>query len=447
MTDRYQQFSTSGVGRLLVKRLGLPNPEPLRRYKSGEPALTGPALVGGTGRLVDAIGAVLKSAGIEVLTTPAGGDTQKYGGLVFDATGITDPTQLRALYDFFHPVMRSIAPSGRVVVLGTPPESATAPGEIIAQRSLEGFTRSVGKELKRGATAQLVYVQPGAEDKVESTLRFLLSAKSAYVDGQVIRIGTHGGAVTEPENWNAPLAGKVALVTGASRGIGAAIAEVLARDGAHVIALDIPAQGADLAKVANKVGGSTFQLDVTAADAPAKLIEYLKTRHDGVDIVVHNAGITRDKTLANMKEGAWDSVLAVNLTSQLKVNDALLAEGVLREGGRIIGVSSIAGIAGNLGQTNYGTSKAAVIGMVNAYADEYAAKGITINAVAPGFIETQMTAAVPLFIREAGRRMNSMAQGGLPVDVAETIAWYASPASGAVNGNVVRVCGQSLLGA
>ncbi|MGH3860340.1 3-oxoacyl-ACP reductase [Actinokineospora sp.] len=447
MTDRYQQFSTSGVGRLLVKRLGLPNPEPLRRYKSGEPALTGPALVGGTGRLVDAIGSVLKSAGIEVLTAPAGGDTQKYGGLVFDATGITDPTQLRALYDFFHPVMRAIAPSGRVVVLGTPPESATAPGEIIAQRSLEGFTRSVGKELKRGATAQLVYVQPGAEDKVESTLRFLLSAKSAYVDGQVIRIGTHGGAVSEPENWNAPLAGKVALVTGASRGIGAAIAEVLARDGAHVIALDIPAQGADLAKVANKVGGSTFQLDVTAADAPAKLIEYLKTRHGGVDIVVHNAGITRDKTLANMKEGAWDSVLAVNLTSQLKVNEALLAEGVLREGGRIIGVSSIAGIAGNLGQTNYGTSKAAVIGMVNAYADSYAAKGITINAVAPGFIETQMTAAVPLFIREAGRRMNSMAQGGLPVDVAETIAWYACPASGAVNGNVVRVCGQSLLGA
>ncbi|WP_436492923.1 3-oxoacyl-ACP reductase [Actinokineospora sp. HUAS TT18] len=446
MTDRYQQFSTSGVGRLLVKRLGLPNPEPLRRYKPGEPALPGPALVGGAGRLADGLGPVLKSAGIEVLTS-AGADTQKYGALVFDATGITSPEQLRGLYDFFHPVMRSVAASGRVVVLGTPPEAAKEQGELIAQRALEGFTRSVGKELKRGATAQLVYVQPGAEDKVESTLRFLLSGKSAYVDGQVIRVGTHGGQATEPESWTAPLAGKVALVTGASRGIGAAIADVLARDGAHVIALDIPAQGADLAKVANRVGGSTLQLDITAADAPAKLVEHLKTRHGGVDIVVHNAGITRDKTLANMKEGAWDSVLAVNLTSQLKVNDALLAAGVLRDGGRIIGVSSIAGIAGNLGQTNYGASKAGVIGMVNAYADEYAAKGITINAVAPGFIETKMTAAVPLFIREAGRRMNSMSQGGLPVDVAETIAWYASPASGAVNGNVVRVCGQSLLGA
>jgi 3-oxoacyl-[acyl-carrier protein] reductase len=148
-----------------------------------------------------------------------------------------------------------------------------------------------------------------------------------------------------------------------------------------------------------------------------------------------------------MKEGAWDAVLAVNLSSQLAVNDALLAEDVLRPNGRIIGVSSIAGIAGNNGQTNYGTSKAGVIGMVDAYAPVLAERGATINAVAPGFIETKMTAAVPLFIREAGRRMSSLSQGGQPVDVAETIAWYASPASAAVNGNVVRVCGQSLLGA
>ncbi|SDC86084.1 3-oxoacyl-ACP reductase [Actinokineospora iranica] len=454
MTDRYQQFSTSGVGRLLVKRLGLPNPTPLRRFKRGEPALDGPALIGGApgGRLLDQVSSVLKASGIEVLTSalpvPPGGERgPSYGGLVFDATGISTVEQLRGLYDFFHPVVRSVGACGRIVVLGTPPEKVAGAEELIAQRALEGFVRSLGKELVRGATAQLVYVEAGAEDKIESTLRFLLSGKSAYVDAQVIRVGTHGGNAAEPDDWSAPLAGKVALVTGASRGIGAAIADVLARDGAHVVALDIPAMGGDLAKVANRVGGSAFQLDITAADAPAKLVEYLSGRHGGVDIVVHNAGITRDKKLANMKEAAWDAVLSVNLASQLKVNDALLSQGVLRDGGRIIGVSSIAGIAGNLGQTNYGASKAGVIGMVNAFAPVYAERGITINAVAPGFIETQMTAAVPLFIREAGRRMNSMAQGGLPVDVAETIAWYANPASGAVNGNVVRVCGQSLLGA
>jgi 3-oxoacyl-[acyl-carrier protein] reductase len=341
--------------------------------------------------------------------------------------------------------MRKIGVCGRLVVLGTPPEGNSR--AAIAQRALEGFTRSVGKELAKGATAQLVYVAPGYEAAAESTLRFLLSAKSAFVDAQVIRIGTLGGATIEPEDWDAPLKGKVALVTGASRGIGAAIAEVLARDGAYVVALDIPAQGAELSDVANKISGAALQLDITASTAPAELVKYLRERHGGVDIVVHNAGITRDKRLANMKDSAWDAVLAVNLSSQLAVNDALLAEDVLRPNGRIVGVSSIAGIAGNNGQTNYGTSKAGVIGMVDAYAPVLAERGATINAVAPGFIETRMTAAVPLFIREAGRRMSSLQQGGLPVDVAETIAWYASPASAAVNGNVVRVCGQSLLGA
>jgi 3-oxoacyl-[acyl-carrier protein] reductase len=311
---------------------------------------------------------------------------------------------------------------------------------------LAGFTRSVGKELVRGGTAQLVYVAKGGEQALESTVRFLLSAKSAYVSGQVVRVGAVTEIVT-PDDRVRPLAGRVALVTGAARGIGAAIARVLARDGAHVVCLDIPAQGADLSTVANQVGGEALQLDVTAGDAPAALVDYFATRHDGVDIVVHNAGITRDRKLANMDAGRWDAVLGVNLACQVRINDALLAANTLHANGRIIGVSSIAGIAGNTGQTNYGTSKAGVIGMVAAYAPQLARLGGTINAVAPGFIETRMTAAVPLFVREAGRRMNAMAQGGLPVDVAETIAWYADPASAGVNGNVVRVCGQSLLGA
>ncbi|HYS37743.1 MAG TPA: SDR family oxidoreductase, partial [Pseudonocardiaceae bacterium] len=203
----------------------------------------------------------------------------------------------------------------------------------------------------------------------------------------------------------------------------------------------------ELSTVANEVGGEALQLDITAADAPAHLADYFTSRHDGVDIVVHNAGVTRDRKLANMDAGRWDAVLGVNLVGQVRINEALLTKKTLHANGRIIGVSSIAGIAGNTGQTNYGTSKAGVIGMVAAFAPKLARLGGTVNAVAPGFIETSMTAAVPLFIREAGRRMNAMAQGGLPVDVAETIAWYANPASAGVNGNVVRVCGQSLLGA
>jgi 3-oxoacyl-[acyl-carrier protein] reductase len=446
MADRYQQFTKTPLGKFVVPKLGLPNPATLRRFKPGQPALDGPALVGAApgGRLEKTLKTQLADAGIEVVVNPLA--EGKHAALVFDATGISHPEQLREVYKFFHQVIRTVGPSGRVVVLGTPPELVEG-RERIAQRALEGFVRSVGKELKRGATTQLVYVAEGSEDATESTLRFLLSAKSAFVDAQAIRIGTHNKNAEAPANWEKPLDGKVALVTGASRGIGAAIAEVLARDGAHVVALDIPAQGAELSDVANKVGGSSVQLDITAEDAPVKLAEYLGTRHGGVDIVVHNAGITRDKTLGNLTEGGWDSVIAVNLASQLAVNDKLLADKVLNDNGRIIGVSSIAGIAGNVGQTNYATSKAGVIGMVDVGAPVLARLGGTINAVAPGFIETKMTAAVPLVIREAGRRLSSLGQGGLPVDVAETIAWYASPASAAVNGNVVRVCGQALLGA
>ncbi|NUT53564.1 MAG: 3-oxoacyl-ACP reductase [Saccharothrix sp.] len=443
--DRYQSFARSGLGRFVVGKLGLPDPYPLRRHSPGTPPLDGPVLLGGGGRLLDPVGAVVKSMGLDVRsghddTADDTADGVRHGALVFDASGIDTVEGLRGLHDFFHPVIRSLAPCGRVVVFGTPPELA---GSQVAQRALEGFTRSVGKELKRGGTAQLVYVAPGAEDAIESTARFLLSGRSAYVSGQVVRIGP--AEVEAPEDWERPLAGKVALVTGAARGIGAAIAEVLGRDGARVVCLDVPAQGDELAEVANRVGGSALQLDITKPDAPARVVENLD-RHGGVDVVVHNAGITRDRTLGRMDADRWDAVVAVNLASQERVNDTLLAADALRPNGRIIGVSSIAGIAGNVGQTNYATTKAGVIGMVDARSRQLAGRA-TVNAVAPGFIETRMTAAVPLVIREAGRRMNSMSQGGLPVDVAEAIAWFAHPASAGVNGNVVRVCGQSLLGA
>ncbi len=209
----------------------------------------------------------------------------------------------------------------------------------------------------------------------------------------------------------------------------------------------MPAAGDALAAVANAVRGEAVQIDLTADQAPRVLAEHLASRHGGVDIVVHNAGITRDKTLGRMDEAQWDSVLEVNLAAPERVNAVLLDDKLIRPGGRIVAVSSVSGIAGNRGQTNYATSKAGVIGLVRSLSRAVAKWSITVNAVAPGFIETGMTARMPVMIREAGRRMNSMSQGGLPVDVAETVAWLASPGSGGITGNVVRVCGQSLLGA
>lgn len=306
---------------------------------------------------------------------------------------------------------------------------------------MEGFTRSLGKEIGRGRTVNLVRLTDASA--AESTLRFLLSPKSAYVSGQVIEVGAE--APDGPVDWALPLLGRTALVTGAARGIGAAVAETLARDGAHVVVLDVPQAEEDARRVAARLGGTALTLDITAADAGERIAAELP---DGLDVLIHNAGITRDRRLVNMPAERWSSVLDVNLASVLRTTDALLAKGALRTGGRIVATASIAGLAGNAGQTNYGASKAGVAGLVRSLAPHALAEhGVTVNAVAPGFIETKMTAAVPLFLREAGRRMNSLAQGGLPVDVAETTAWLAHPASGAVNGQVVRVCGQSLLGA
>ncbi|MFI7210456.1 3-oxoacyl-ACP reductase [Micromonospora maritima] len=451
MTDRYASFVQTGAGRALVKRLGLPDPPRLRRHTPGDPLVPGPVLLGSStgGRLAEPAGKILATAGVELSDPATTTADSRFAALVYDASGITDSAELRQLYDFFHPRARSVLPSGRVVVLGTPPSECASPREATAQRALEGLTRSIGKEFGRGVTAQLVYVtrdgDAGTAVSLESTLRFLLSGRSAYVSGQVVRVGA--GTAVAPADWDRPLDGQVVLVTGAARGIGAALAKVLARDGAQVVALDIPAAGDELAAVANGIGGSAVQLDLTAADAPARLAEHLASRHGRVDVVVHNAGITRDKTLGRMDADRWDSVIDVNLSSQERINDVLLERDLIPAGGRIVSVSSIAGIAGNRGQTNYATSKAGVIGLVDSLSPVLRERGISLNAVAPGFIETRLTARIPLMLREAGRRMNSLAQGGLPVDVAETIGWLSWPASGAVSGNVVRVCGQSLLGA
>jgi len=463
MTDQYQAFTQSPIGKFVVKNLGLPSPVVLERFESAQPVVKGAVLVGAapSSVLSGAIAQVLSNihadsyvgnnvalqqeaakVGLNLRPFNAGDKESKFKAVVFDASGIQNSEQLNELYKFFNPIARQVATSGRVIVIGTTPETAKTVKQAIAQRALEGFIKSVGKEFKKGITAQVVYVDEGAAANLESTLRFLLSPRSAYVSGQVIRVSK---ADVVDVDWAKPLAGKTALVTGASRGIGEAIAHVLARDGAHVICLDVPQQQADLDRVAADIGGSTLAIDITAADAGEK-IKAAAAKQGGLDIIVHNAGITRDKTLANMKPELWDLVININLSAAERVNDYLLENDGLNANGRIVCVSSISGIAGNLGQTNYAASKAGVIGLVK-FTAPILRNGITINAVAPGFIETQMTAAIPFAIREAGRRMNSMQQGGLPVDVAETIAWFASTASTGVNGNVVRVCGQSLLGA
>lgn len=436
----------------MARQLGIPQPQPLRRYRAGDPPLNGSLLIGGPktqpGRVLEPLRMALAEDYTVVGDNLGGRWADMFGGLVFDATAITSPSELSALPDFFTPLLRNLGPCARVVVVGNTPAATSSVDEQIAHRALEGFTRSLSKELRRGATAALVYLSSAATSAtgVESTMRFLLSAKSAYVDGQVFYVGADNSS--PPADWDRPLDAQVAIVTGAARGIGATIAEVLARDGAQVVAVDVPTAADALAEISTRLGGTALPLDVTADDAVARLTEHLGLHYGGrANILVNNAGITRDKLLVNMDNARWKSVMSVNLLAPQRLTEELVSNGSIGEGGRIIGLSSVAGISGNRGQTNYAASKAGMIGLTQALAPALMSKGVTINAVAPGFIETQMTAAIPLATREVGRRLNSLLQGGQPVDVAEAVAYFANPASNAVTGNVIRVCGQSMLGA
>lgn len=460
MADFFDTFLKSSVGRALAPKVGLPQPAELRRGRVLPSAPIVLAKLDEAGLVAEALG-LLDIDTIEPLRDDpdarvTGEDgkpkppryEQKVGALVIDASTLTQIVQLEDLRAWLRPAVRGLASSGRIVIVAPDPELAGSVEERAVQQGLDGLNRSLGKELRDGATANLVYVRPETSAAaLTSTLLFLLEGRSAFVDGQTWRVGAADVAPTAAQ----PLADRIIVVTGAARGIGAKIAEVLARDGARLVLVDMPASGESLAKVANALRASTLQLDITAADAGAKIAEHVAQRYPGRKMyaIVHNAGITRDKLLANLDEQRWGSVLEVNLAAQLRMNEVLLSDvaGGLEDGGRIVGVASTSGIAGNRGQTNYGASKAGVVGVVKYMAPELAERGITINAVAPGFIETDMTAAIPPVSREIFRRTNSLQQGGKPTDVAETIGYFLDPSSAAVSGQVIRVCGQNLVGA
>lgn len=446
MSDKYLEFANSTIGKSIVTILGLPKPPRLARENADKPHyLSGSLLFGST------TGALYGTQVKQSLGTTAlefvNQDIQSCH-LVFDASGIRSTDQATELYQFFHNNIAKLPRCGRVVIIGQQPSNINNVEHAIAQRGLVGFMKSVAKEIARkGATANLIFLNGFGHKGLAAPLRFLLSAGCAYTNGQIVDLTTPVSDILPENNWQQPLAGRSVVVTGAARGIGLAMSQVLARDGAKVIGVDVPQALEQLEKGMSDIDGIALALDITADDAPQRLVDCCAQQQQRLLGLVHNAGITRDKMLSRMTEQQWQLLIDINIGSIQKINQAFLATQMLDQGGRIVGVASISGIAGNLGQSNYAYSKSAVIGMVDSMASVCAERGITINAVAPGFIETKMTAAIPFATRQFGRRLCSLSQGGLPQDVAEVVAFFASPQASGVNGNTVRVCGQNLMGA
>ncbi|GII98524.1 3-oxoacyl-[acyl-carrier protein] reductase [Sediminihabitans luteus] len=453
MTDSYLNAVNAGFTKTLAKKLGLPQPAVLRRYEPGAPLVPGPVLVvGGTPGVhddADDVAAALLRWDLDVRQAPADA-SERWGAVVVVLTGAERPGDVSQAVLAVAGHLRSLARGGRVVVLSRAPGDDDAPAIAATRQGVDGFVRSLAKELRGGATGNGVQLTAGAQvgdPAVLAALHFFLSAKSAFVDGQLLRVGDGPAWDASGFDWSQPLAGRVAVVTGAARGIGAEVARTLARDGAKVVVVDVPAAGEALTAVANEIKGTALQLDVTADDAGARILEHARARHGGLHVLVHNAGILRDKLLANMTPEKWDAVIAVNLESQLRITEHLLEVGGFSETPHVVSLASTSGIAGNRGQTNYGFSKAGVIGHTRAHARLLAPLGGTANAVAPGFIETDMTASIPLVPRQVARRASSLQQGGQPIDVAEAIAFLASPGTTGISGQVLRVCGQNLVGA
>lgn len=241
---------------------------------------------------------------------------------------------------------------------------------------------------------------------------------------------------------NMDLRGEVVLVTGASRGIGAAIADELAALGAHVVGTATTEAGAAAIDARlSASGGTGMKLDVTRVDEVVATVEAVESRFGTVSILVNNAGITRDQLLLRMKDDDWNAIVDTNLGSVYRMSKAVLRGMMKQRRGRIISIASVIGLTGNPGQANYAAAKAGIIGFSKSLAREVGSRGITVNVVAPGFIETDMTRDLPEAAREGMLANTALGRLGQPVDIAHAVAFLASPLAAYITGETLHVNG------
>lgn len=421
-------------------------------------------------------------------------DSSSRNAIVFDARSIKDVKNLKLLHTYLNPVISELTANGRIVIIGgdchpfeTKPSNATVNGAI------GGFVRALSKEVaSKGITVnmlQMSYNSPG-NDELSGTLNFLLSKRSAFITGQCLRITPLSPLAHDPnsnytkspkdiKNKIFNIKEKKVLITGASRGIGESIAKLFHAEGATVLLLDHPSMENQLKDLSKELNNSSYiTLDITKENANSILHQYMKSSYlkndEFLDIVIHNAGITIDKTFKSMKEIQFSNVIDVNLKAIIDIDKMLLTKNwrnnsidsnsdtqsdarsdmgsnprssaVLADGGRMVYLSSISGIAGAFGQSNYSCSKAGIISYVSAQSHQLQSRQIGVNAIAPGFIESDMTKRIPFMTRNIGRYINALGQPGYPVDIAETALFLSSPASSGMNGVTIRVCGGHMVG-
>ena len=244
----------------------------------------------------------------------------------------------------------------------------------------------------------------------------------------------------------ARFSGKVAFITGGARGIGRATAQAFSAEGARVIVADVDAEASEATARALGGGAIGFGLDVADSEAVKSVVASALSRTERIDVLVNNAGITRDATLLKTSDEAWDAVIAVNLTGTFNVTREVAPHMVARGSGAIINASSVVGVYGNFGQTNYVATKSGVIGMTRVWARELGRKGVRVNAIAPGFIATDMTAKMPEDVLEGMKKKTPLGRFGTPEDVARAYLFLASDEASFINGQVLGVDGGLVAG-
>ncbi|MEJ2755191.1 MAG: SDR family oxidoreductase, partial [Gammaproteobacteria bacterium] len=359
---------------------------------------------------------------------------------------------------------------GSVVFIGTPHDNVDPPPSPwqqtipqAFQHTLTVFTKCLAKEYGHcGITINHLSLASNAESALPEILRFFLSTRSAYITGQRVNIyPIH----TNPKRWSdvLPHFGKppqaqtdanhntnkapLALITGASGGIGQAIAQRLAQDHYRLIIVDHPKQRFPLRQLAEQTGGMALTLDLCQANAARLISDRVHECGGKLNALVHNAGITRDRLFYNLSDSDWRTVISTNLLAPITITEHLLEQQQLAQHGRIVLMSSVMALSGHSGQSNYCVSKAGFIGFMEAIGPTLRAQHRTINAIAPGYIDTPMTRRIPVLLREIAKRLNVFAQMGAPEDVAEAVALCCHPASSGLQQNVLRVCGLMPLGA